>query len=161
MGRVTLDGELSAAGGMDVELTTERGRRVSSDAGPPNGADRAARPTELVLAGLLACTSMDVISILRKKRQQASRYRLRAEADTADGPPAVFHRVVVEHLVEGDVEAEALRRSIELSATRYCPVVRMLSRAVEIEHRYRLRRPGEDEVEALVAVTAPEGDRVS
>jgi hypothetical protein len=58
------------------------------------------------------------------------------------------------------VEAEALRRSIELSATRYCPVSAMLSRAVRIEHRYRLVGAHGVEVEALVAVTGPEGSEV-
>ena len=160
MGRVTVAGTVRLDEGARLEASTGSGHRADTDAGPPFGTDSAARPTELVLVALAGCTAIDVVSILRKKRQEATWYEIRVEADSADEPPSVFHRVTVEHVVEGPVDAEALRRCIELSAVRYCPVSRMLSRAVEIEHRYRLRRPGEGELAAVVAVTGPSGDRV-
>ncbi len=160
MGRVTIHATVSVPDAATFEARTGTGHLVHADAAPPHGHDSDARPTELVLAGLAACTAVDVVSILRKKRQDAQRYEVHAEADAADEPPAVFHRVVVEHRIEGQVEAEALRRSIELSATRYCPVSRMLSRAVEIEHRYVLRRPGEEPLSGVVAITGPDGDVV-
>ena len=160
MGRVTINASVSVPDGARFEARTGTGHVVHADAAPPHGHDSDARPTELVLAGLAACTVVDVVSILRKKRQMVERYDVVAEADAADGPPAVFHRVVVEHRIHGDVEAEAVRRSIELSATRYCAVTRMLMHAVEIEHRYVLQRPGEEPVSASVAITGPNGDRV-
>ena len=61
--------------------------------------------------------------------------------------------------VEGDVEPEALRRSIELSATRYCPVSALLSKGVEIEHRYRVTLPDGSLRTGLVVVTGPDGAR--
>ena len=155
MGRVSLEGTVTLEPASTVELRAASGHSVISDALPPLGADRGARPTELVLAALGACTAYDVISILRKKRQRPTAYALWLEADAADEPPAVFRRVVVEHRIEGEVGAEELRRSIELSATRYCPVSRMLSASVEIEHRYRLRAASGDEAAALVVVTGP------
>ena len=103
---------------------------------------------------------MDVASILRKKRQTASRYEVAVSAEAATEHPRVFTAITVEHRVEGSVEAEALRRSIELSSTRYCPVSRMLSAAVRIEHWYRLVTPAGGEQHALVAVTGPEGSQV-
>jgi hypothetical protein len=66
----------------------------------------------------------------------------------------------VEHRVSGQVEPEALRRSIELSATRYCPVSAMLSASVRIEHWYRLTGAEGRTTEALVAVTGPKGSQV-
>ena len=98
---------------------------------------------------------MDVASILAKKRQVPERYEIAIEADEAPSPPHVFTRIVVEHQVSGEVEPEAMRRAVELSATRYCPVSRMLSHSVRIEHRYRLLRPGLSEEHALVVVTGP------
>ncbi len=160
MGRVTIHASVSVPDGARFEARTGTGHIVHADAAPPYGDDSDARPTELLLAGLAACTVVDVVSILRKKRQPADRYDVVAEADAAEGPPAVFHRVVVEHQIHGDVEAEAVRRSVELSATRYCAVTRMLMKSVEIEHRYVLHRPGEEGVSAVVAITGPEGDRV-
>ena len=160
MGRVTVDATVSVPEGAAFRARTGTGHPVEADAAPPFGDDTAARPTELVLAGLAACTAVDVVSILRKKRQVAERYEIHAEADAADGAPAVFRRVTVEHRIDGPVDREALRRSIELSATRYCAVTIMLSRSVEIEHRYLLRQPGEEPVGEVVAVTGPDDDRV-
>lgn len=143
-----------------LEARTEEGHRVTLDADPPEGAASAARPKEALLAALAGCTSMDVASILRKKRQSASSYDLVVRGESAEEHPRVFTAITVEHRVGGAVEPEALRRSIELSATRYCPLNAMLSKAVRIEHRYRLVGVDGVAVEALVAVTGPEGTEV-
>jgi putative redox protein len=103
---------------------------------------------------------MDVASILRKKRQAATSYQVAVSGERSDEHPRVYTRIVVEHRVAGDVEPEALRRSIELSATSYCPVNAMLSRGVTVEHRYRLVREGRDEVAALVVTTGPQGPQL-
>jgi len=125
------------------------------------GADRAGpSPTESILAALAACTSMDVDSILRKKRQPVASYRIAVTGQKRDEHPQVYTSIVVEHLVAGDVEPEALRRAVELSATTYCPVNAMLSRSVRIEHRYRLAQADGEEVSALVVTTGPEGPQV-
>jgi len=62
--------------------------------------------------------------------------------------------------VSGAVDAEALRRSIELSATRYCPVNAMLSASVTITHRYQLTGADGQTRNAVVAITGPDGARV-
>jgi len=143
-----------------VDATTSGGRPINMDADPPEGDESAAAPKDVLLAALAGCTSMDVASILRKKRQAADSYEIAVEGDSAAEHPRVFATIRVEHRVRGAVEAEALRRSIELSATRYCPVVAMLSAVATIEHRYRLTDAGGTEHEALVAVTGPTGSRV-
>jgi putative redox protein len=125
------------------------------------GADRAGpSPTESILAALAACTSMDVDSILRKKRQPVASYRIAVTGHKRDEHPQVYTSIVVEHQVMGDVEPEAVRRAVELSATTYCPVSAMLSRSVSIEHRYRLSQEGGEEISALVMTTGPEGPQV-
>lgn len=139
--------------GLRMESVTADGYRLHLDAGAAGG--EAAGPLELVLAALAGCTGMDVASILRKKRQPPDSYELELVGEPATEHPKVFRRIVVEHLVSGDVEAEAVRRSVELSATRYCPVNAMLAASVEIEHRYRLRRPGAAETSASVVTLRP------
>jgi putative redox protein len=143
--------------GMRLDAQTGSGFSFPLDASDGELAATAGSPREAVLAALAGCTAMDVASILRKKRQRAETYELNITGETReDEHPHVFTRIVVEHRVTGDVEAEALRRSIELSATRYCPVNAMLCATVTIEHRYRLRRPDETkEIAALVTVTGP------
>jgi len=117
--------------------------------------DTGARPAELLLLALAGCTAMDVISILRKKRQPVERYEVSIGGEHRSGHPAVFERIEVEHIVDGLVEPEALRRAIELSATRYCAVGSTLSSGVtQIRHRYRLLADGAL-LEAEVCTTGP------
>lgn len=146
--------------GLRVDVVTGTGFGLTFDTADAGDLRSGPGPTESVLAALAGCTSMDVGSILRKKRKPAASYRISVTAEKADEHPQVYTAIVVEHLVSGDVEPEALRRAIELSATAYCPVSAMLSRAVRIEHRYRLSRPGHDDASALVAITGPEGTLV-
>lgn len=143
-----------------VEARTSGGHPISMDADPPEGDGVMPGPKETVLAALAGCTSMDVASILRKKRQVVDAYEIAVDGDSATEHPRVFTTIRVEHRVSGEVGVEALRRSIELSATRYCPVNAMLSAVATIEHRYRLTDASGMEHEALVAVTGPTGNRV-
>lgn len=116
-------------------------------------------PMETVTVSLAACSAMDVISIAAKKRQTISRYAIRVEGIQRDEYPQVLTRVDVVHEVEGPgVEEAAIRRAIELSATKYCPVNAMLSAgATEVHHRYRVRDTGPSafEAEGEVVVTGP------
>jgi putative redox protein len=125
------------------------------DADPPHGGDTAAGPKETMLAALAGCTAMDVASILRKKRQSATSYEVDVTADSADEHPKVYTDIVVLHRVAGDVAPEPLRRSIELSATQYCPVNAMMSAVARIEHRYHLTDANGAVHEARVAVVGP------
>ena len=143
-----------------VEARTGEGRAVVMDTDPPEGDGSGARPKEVLLSALAGCTSMDVASILRKKRQSATGYRVAVHGESVKDHPRVFTAITVEHRVEGEVEAEALRRSIELSSTRYCPVNAMLSASATIEHWYRLNDAGLSGEAVLVAVTGPGGSRV-
>lgn len=117
-----------------------------------------ASPIESVLGSLAACTAMDVASILRKKRQVPIGYQIAVTGERTDQHPRVYTSIVIEHRVTGEVDPEAIRRSVELSATSYCPVSAMLSQSVRIEHRYRLMRNEHDDepVSALVVVTGPD-----
>ena len=142
-----------------VEARTEHAQLISMDADPPMGDDSAAGPKEALLAALAGCTAMDVASLLRKKRQAADSYEIEVSGETAEAHPRVFTTISVEHRVGGAVEVEALRRSIELSATRYCPVSAMLSAVATIEHRYRLTVDGTTRA-GVVAITGPSGPRV-
>jgi putative redox protein len=125
---------------------------------PPDGIGDGARPKEVLLAALAGCTAMDVAVLLRKKRQRAERHEVSVSGESAAEPPRVFTSITVEHRVSGDVQPEALRRSIELSATRYCPVSAMLSAVARVEHRYLLVDAVGATHAATVAVVGP--DRV-
>jgi putative redox protein len=120
--------------------------------------DSGPRPAELLVVAQAGCTAMDVASILRKKRQSFTCYEVRVSAEQRDDPPPhVFERVRIVHVVDGPVEIEAVRRAIELSATKYCTVTGNLASGVtEIHHAYLVH--GADGVEhyAEVVVTGPD-----
>lgn len=145
------------AAGMRVDAETGSGFTLTYDTEEAGAARSGPSPVETVLGALAACTALDVASILRKKRQAASAYQIAVTGERCDEHPRVYTTIVVEHRVIGDVDPEAVRRSVELSATRYCPVSAMLSASVRIEHRYTLRRDERDDepVSALVLVTGP------
>ena len=123
--------------------------------------DAAGRPIEVLLTALGACSAMDVMSILRKKRQPVRAYRVRLQAERAEEHPRVLTDIRVVHEVEGTgVEAAAVRRAVELSASRYCAISAMLASGVtRVSRWYVLRgaQPGEDDV-AEVLVSGPHAE---
>ena len=116
-------------------------------------------PVESVVVSLAACSAMDVIGILEKKRQVIDSYTIEVTAEQRDEYPQILTRVEIVHVVEGTVMVEkAVRRAIELSATKYCPVNAMISAgATEVHHRFRMRCTGAQlkEAEGEVIVTGP------
>ena len=97
-------------------------------------------PMELVAIGLAGCTALDVISILQKKRQDVTEFEVQVHAQRAAEFPKVFTNITIEYIVVGhNVEPAAVERSIELSATKYCPVQAMLAGACNIEHKYSIK----------------------
>jgi putative redox protein len=143
-------------GGMRFAATTGSTRTiVYGDAFDQNELS----PVETIVVSLAACSAMDVIAIAAKKRQVIDRYAVHVEAEQRDEYPQVLTRVRIVHEVEGPgVDEAAIRRAIELSATKYCPVNAMISAgATEVHHAYRVTRTGEDgfDEEGEVVVTGP------
>ena len=120
--------------------------------------DSGARPAELLLVAQAGCTAMDVISILRKQRQAVTSYEVRISGEQRDEPhPHVFERIRIVHVVEGNADVEAVRRAIELSATRYCTVTGNLASGVaRIRHDYLVRDDSGIEHYGEVVVTGPD-----
>jgi len=149
---VSLDGDMRFVGRVDS------GHTVILDSGT---GDTGPRPAELVPLALAGCTAMDVISILRKKRQDVRRYEVEASGIQQDEHPNAFTRIDVIHHVEGPaVDPEAVRRAIELSASKYCSVGATLATGLtEIHHGYVIRNGAGGEQSAEVIVLGP-GDSV-
>jgi putative redox protein len=114
---------------------------IPLDAEPSVGGNNDGfEPMELVAIGLAGCTAMDTISILQKKRQDVTAFEVQVHAERAIEFPKVFTNVIIEYIVEGhDVEPAAVERSIQLSATKYCPVQAMLGKSCNIEHKYSIK----------------------
>lgn len=109
--------------------------------GPADAGGRNAgfRPMELVLTGLGGCTAFDVVSILKKSRQQVSDCVVQLDAKRADDIPQVFTHIHIHFIVSGhDLSVAAVERAIKLSAEKYCSASLMLQSTVEITHDFEI-----------------------
>ena len=99
------------------------------------GAEKTANsPMELVLLGLCGCTASDVVGILRKKREPLTGLEVRAEAERADGHPAVYTSIHLTYLVRGQVSRKAMEDAVRLSKEKYCSVSAMLEKTAKITY---------------------------
>ena len=101
--------------------------------------NHAATPMELLLIALGSCTGVDVISILRKKRQQVTDYRIEVSGERREEFPRSYTRLSVKHIVRGRGLSEpAVARAIELSDQKYCSVAATLRGSAEIVTSYEI-----------------------
>ena len=107
-------------GNVAFRAITETGHEVVMDAAPEvGGSDTGPRPMELLLVGVGGCTGMDVISMLRKMRQDVTDYEIQVSGERAAEHPKIYTTIRLEHIVRGRaLNAESVRRAVELSATR-------------------------------------------
>lgn len=94
---------------------------------------------EMLLVSVAACTAADVISILEKKRQDVTSYRVEIEATRRDEYPRAFTAFHIHHIVHGrSVSEKALANAIELSDTKYCSVAATVRPAADIITSYEI-----------------------
>ena len=106
------------------------------------GNNAASKAIELVLLGLGGCTSMDVLSIMAKKRAPVQDFEMEIDAEQATEHPKVFTKIKLNYIFYGDkekIKAKDIERAIELSRDTYCPVSNMLKHSVTMEHTYEVR----------------------
>ena len=116
-------------GEMKFIATSDSGHKITLDADARvGGHDEGARPLELMALSLAGCTAMDVISILKKKRQDVTDFRVEVHTEQATNHPKVFTSIHIKYTLHGhNVDPKAVERAMELSETRYCPAQAMLS----------------------------------
>jgi putative redox protein len=93
-------------------------------------------PMQTLLLALGACTGMDVVSILTKMRQPLEDFRVEVHGERRDEHPRVYTAIEVVYRFKGDLDESRVRRAIELSETRYCPVEGMMRPDVPIRSRF-------------------------
>lgn len=91
-------------------------------------------PMEAVLAALCGCTSVDVVSILQKKREPLTGLTVSAEAEQAPNPPRVFTRIHLTYRISGNVSRASAERAVSLSKDKYCSVSKMLEHSAHIDY---------------------------
>jgi len=132
--KVTLENNMQFNGRADSGHTLVMDADDSS-----GGQNKGFRPMELLLVGFGGCTGMDVISILRKKRQEVTGLEMNVKGEKADSHPHIYKEVHIEYVVRGKaVQKEAVERAIALSLDKYCSVGATLAKAGTITHSFRI-----------------------
>jgi putative redox protein len=134
-----MQAKVSLVDGMAFDAAADSGHSVRVDASADvGGKDRGPRPMELLLMGLGSCTAMDVISILRKMRQDVTAYEVNVSGERAAHHPRVFTHIFVEHVVTGhNLSDEMVKKAVQLSQHKYCGASAMLGKVATIEHTCR------------------------
>ena len=135
-----MDAIVSWHEGLQFTAAATSGHKITLDGDPAvGGTDLGARPLELMLMSLAGCTGMDVISILKKKRQDVTAFEVKTHAERAENHPKVFTAVTIEYIITGhNIDPKAVERAIDLSENAYCPAQAMLAQAVPIQHTYQI-----------------------
>jgi putative redox protein len=110
--------------------------------GPPEAGGRnlGIRPMEMLLLGLGGCASFDIVSMLKKGRQDITNCEVEISAKRADGQPKVFTDIHLHFILEGNNISELkVARAIELSAKKYCSASIMLGKTAVVTHDYKIR----------------------
>lgn len=110
----------------------ENGNTITFDADSAH--KHGPSPMEAVLMALCSCTSVDVVSILKKKRQEITGLRVSASGTRAPGPPSVFTQIKLTYAVQGKLSRKAVEDAVSLSKNKYCSVSKMLEKAAAIEY---------------------------
>lgn len=140
-----IDATVTLREGMAFSATSGSGHEMILDTGVDSGGqNQGPTPMELLLMGTAGCTAMDVISILRKKRQDVTGYQVRIHGIRAPAEPNVFTDITLEHIITGhNVSEAAVARAIELSVTKYCSAYIMMSKTAKMTVTHRiLEAPG-------------------
>ncbi len=122
------------------EAQNESGNRVTMDAGPSlGGAGAGARPMEMLLMALGGCAGIDIVSILRKQKQEPLSFSLTIDGQREQEPwPGVFHTIEVLFRLEGELDADKVKRAVQLSMEKYCSVARTLEKTATINYQIAL-----------------------
>ncbi|HEX8287063.1 MAG TPA: OsmC family protein [Pyrinomonadaceae bacterium] len=99
----------------------------------------APSPMEMLLVSVGACTAVDVVSILQKKRQQVTEYKVEVTGERREEMPRAFTKFHIHHIVYGrGISEAAVAHAIELSDTKYCSVAATVRPTAEITTSYEI-----------------------
>jgi len=132
-----MNASVSWQGDMTFVGEADTGFSVTMDSSTAGGGhDSGFRPTELIAIGAAGCSSMNVVSILRKKKVSLSGYTVKVEVTSAPEHPRVFTEMVLEYIFTGkSIKREDVERAVQLSKEKYCQSIIMMSKTAKISHK--------------------------
>jgi len=125
-------------GNMAFEMNLN-GHTLITDGSPEIGGENLGpRPKQLLLSGLIGCTGIDVMMILKKMRVELDDVIITAEADLTDGEPQVYSAIHLVFTFKGkNLPMDKIKKAVTLSQEKYCGVTTMLEKAAPITYEIR------------------------
>lgn len=124
-----------------LKAVNESKQSIDMDGSPGiGGEDLGMRPMEVLLSSLAGCSSMDVLSILKKMREDVQDYQVEitGERDT-EQVPSIFNKIHLHFILKGDLNTKNVEKAIALSMEKYCSVSKMLEKSAEITHSFEIK----------------------
>ena len=137
--------EVKQIDGLAIAASANTGHWVTMDAPAELGGSGAgSRPMELILMGVAGCASMDILSILKKKKVILQDLTVEVEAEQAPDHPHVFTKITLNYTFTGkDLKATDIERAIKLTDEKYCPGTMMMKEIATVTHKYEIRESEE------------------
>ena len=137
-----MDVKIKQVGGITFIGKSDSNHWITID-GPKkfNGSEAASRPMELLLISLGSCTASDVASILNKKRIDLKKFEINLYGEISENHPKVFTKIKIEYIFFGEkLNEKDIKTAIDLSQNKYCPIVSMLNKTVNISYSYKINQ---------------------
>jgi putative redox protein len=125
-----------------LEAVNEEGNAVELDASPDiGGTGKGMRPMQMLLSALGGCSSIDVLSMLKKQRQDLKDIRVTITGQRREGEvPSIFKNVHLHFKLVGDLDRDKVEKAVSLSVEKYCSVARILEKTAEITYDLEVLR---------------------
>ena len=127
-----------------LEATNETGFKISSDAAPSIGGNNMGfRPMQLMLFSVASCSSIDILSILKKQKQDILDFRVTVSGEREkDVVPSLFTKIHLHYIFTGNLSEEKVKRAIDLSVNKYCSASKTLEKSgAMIKTSYEILNP--------------------
>jgi uncharacterized OsmC-like protein len=124
-----------------LQALNEDGARIDIDGAPEiGGENKGLRPMQLLLAGLGSCSTMDIISILNKQKQDLADIRILIDGKREKGKtPSLFEDIHVHYILTGNLDEKKVKRAIDLSMNTYCSVKKIMEKTARITYSYEIK----------------------
>ncbi|OGW57188.1 MAG: osmotically inducible protein OsmC [Nitrospirae bacterium RBG_16_43_8] len=135
-----MEAKVTYVDGLQFVGEAESGHAIvmDGDAGV-GGRDTGLRPTELLLIGLGGCSGMDIVSTLKKKKQEINGVEIKVKGENAENYPKKFTDIDIEFIVRGrNVSEAAVKRAVELSMGKYCSVKATVEGSAKVTWSYKI-----------------------
>lgn len=123
-----------------MEAVNENGCKIETDGAPAiGGSNKGMRPMQVILAAAGSCSSIDIISILKKQKQKLDDLEVEVTAERQkDKVPSLFSKIHIHFILKGDLTEEKVKRAVSLSIDKYCSVVKILEESAVVSSSYKI-----------------------